>query len=262
MTVLRLPGQGIDLAFQATGTGDPLVLIMGLGAPGAAWEPHVRHWAKTFRCLAVDNRGAGRSSAPDGPYTTARMADDYAELITGLGLGSVRVAGISMGGAIAQELALRHPHLVRRLVLVSTWARLDAYAAEIFENLAAVRAQADRATFTQLLQLWIWNPGWFASHAGELAADRHAPGPDMAQHAFAAQSAACVTHDTRARLGAIGVPTLVTAGTRDVFTPPGMARELAGAIPGARLETFEGLAHTHHWEALDPFNALVEEWLR
>ena len=188
--------------------------------------------------------------------------DDYAELIAELGLGTVRVAGISMGGAIAQELALRHPSLVSKLVLVSSWARLDTYSAEIFQNLAAMREQAAPVTFAQLLQLWIWNPGWFDEHAEELIAARGSAGPGMAPHAFAAQVAACVSHDTLERLCSISVPTLVTVGSRDVFTPPRFARALADGIPGARLEIFEGLAHTHHWEALDDFNGLVQEWLR
>jgi pimeloyl-ACP methyl ester carboxylesterase len=261
-TVVPLPRRGIDLAYREIGRGEPLVLAMGLGADGAAWERHVDRWAATFRCVAVDNRGAGASSAPPGPYRTAELADDYAELIDALGLGPVCMVGVSMGGAVAQELALRHPALVRRLVLVSSWARLDAYTAEVFAGLAAVRAQADRATFTQLLQLWIWSPGWFDRHRAELVAEREAAGAAMAQHAFAAQAAACAGHDTLDRLHRIAVPTLVTAGSRDVFTPLRYADELAGGIPGARQEVFEGMAHTHHWERLDEFNALVEEWLR
>ena len=135
---IRLSGQGIELAYQDAGSGPPVVLVMGLGAPADAWAPHVKAWVGSFRCIAVDNRGAGGSSAPSGPYRTAQLADDYAELISRLGLESVRVVGISMGGAIAQELALRHPHLVDRLVLVSSWARLPRHSVETFENLADV----------------------------------------------------------------------------------------------------------------------------
>jgi pimeloyl-ACP methyl ester carboxylesterase len=263
MTIRRilLPRQGIDLAYREEGAGEPLVLIMGLGASGAAWEPHTRAWSRRFRCLAVDNRGAGESSAPPGPYRTADLADDYAELIERLDLGPVPVVGISMGGAVAQELALRHPGAVRALVLVSSWARLEPYTMEVFGNLVGVRRQADRATFTRLLQLWIWNPDWFATGATALDAERDDPGPVMAQHAFAAQAAACVTHDALDRLSVIAVPTLVTAGSRDIFTPPRYARQLAEVIPGARLEVFDGLGHTHHWERLDDFNRLVQEWL-
>lgn len=112
----------VDLAWTETGLGDPVLLIMGLNAPGSAWQPHVDQWSQSFRCLAVDNRGAGASPAPPGPYTTAAMAEDHIRLIENLSLGRCRVVGISMGGAIAQELALRRPDLVERLVLVATWA--------------------------------------------------------------------------------------------------------------------------------------------
>ena len=258
--VARLPRQRVDLAYEDIGNGEPLVLIMGLGATADAWEPHVRAWSREFRCIAVDNRGTGDSSAPVGPYSTAELAEDYAELIAELRLERVRVVGLSMGGAVAQELALRHPRLVRRMVLVSSWARLDRHAIETFENLAAVRAQARPETFHRLLQLWIWSPGWFSQHAEELA--RPPTGPLMSQPAFAAQVAACVAHDTLDRLAAIRIPTLITAGTQDLFTPVPYAQGLAAGIPDARLEIFDGLGHTHHWEALDPFNELVEGWLR
>jgi pimeloyl-ACP methyl ester carboxylesterase len=251
---------GIQLAYQVTGTGDPLLLIMGLGADRSAWQPHVQCWEHNFRCLAVDNRGAGRSSAPDGPYTTAMMADDYAGLLQALGLGAVRVVGISMGGAVAQELALRHPQLVQRLVLVSTWAQCDAYTSEVFETLAALQAIVSPREFAQLLQLWIWSPGYFAAHRDELRAERpEAAG--MTPAAFTAQAAACRFHDTTLRLPGITVPTLITAGTADIFTPVLYAQQLQAGLPHAELRLFPGTGHAHHWEALDQFNTDVAQWL-
>lgn len=251
----------VELSFDESGTGEPLLLVMGLGAAGAAWQPHVDAWSRSFRCLAVDNRGTGASPAPDGPYSTAEMADDLACLVLRLGVAPVKVVGISMGGAIAQELALRHPELVERLVLVATWARCDTYTSEVMALLTAVRASADRVTFTALLQALIWSPEWFASHLGDLQKERVQP-QLMAQQAFAAQTAACATHDAMGRLRAVAVPTLVTAGSADMFIRPALTAEVAEGIPGAELEVFEGGGHTHHWEQLDRFNELVERWLR
>ncbi len=251
---------GIQLAYSVSGTGDPLLLIMGLGADRSAWQPHLECWERDFRCVAVDNRGAGRSSAPDGPYTTAMMADDYAGLVQALGLGPVRVVGISMGGAVAQELALRHPQLVQRLVLVSTWAKCDVYTSEVFQSLAALQAKAGPEEFAQLLQLWIWSPGYLAAHLDELRAERVAA-TGMAPAAFAAQAAACRTHDTMQRLPDINVPTLITVGTADIFTPVHHAQQLQAGIPQAELKLFPDAAHAHHWEALDRFNTDVAEWL-
>ena len=257
-----LPGRAMRLSAHDIGDGPPLVLIMGLGAAGDAWEPHVRAWNRGFRCLAVDNRGAGASSSPPGPWTTRDMADDYAALISALGLGPLTVVGLSMGGAVAQELALAHPHLVARLVLVSTWARCDPYLADLFTQIAQVREQAAAETFAAMVQLLIWSRSWWAAHRLELQADRARAVPPVAARALAAQAAACARHDALARLPGITVPTLVTAGSEDVFTPPPLAAEVAAAIPGSRLEIFRGAGHAHHWEALDAFNTLVEEWAR
>jgi pimeloyl-ACP methyl ester carboxylesterase len=256
------PGSGaIELAYTERGSGEPLVLIMGLGADRSAWDLHVEAYERRFRCFAVDNRGAGESGKPVGPYSTAAMADDYALLIRSIAAGPVRVAGISMGGAIAQELALRHPDLVERLLLVSTWARCDDYTKDIFRHFSRMRGATAPDEFTRLLQLWIWAPEYFNAHFQELQDVRDEPAT-MPQHAFDAQCAACIGHDTADRLRDIGVPTLITAGDRDIFTPAAFAEELHEHIPGSSLKVFPGTGHAHHWEALGEFNEYTTEWLR
>lgn len=259
---------GIKLAYEERGSGEPLVLIMGLGADGQVWDAHAQSYAEKFRCFLVDNRGTGESDKPKGPYTTAQMADDYAGLIRELGLGKVRVAGISMGGAIAQELALRHPDLVRSMVLVCTWAKFEPYAATVFDNLTKVRATTDPATFMELLFLWIWTPAWTNTHGADLKAAIQAVGPDavaggswMPQHAFAAQASACITHDAADRLQNIRVPVLLTIGTADVFTPMSYTEYLHQRIPGSEMVTFPGWGHVHHWEDLERFNRVTRDWL-
>lgn len=252
----------IDLACAERGCGSPLVLVMGLGADRSAWELHLQAYEKRYRCYAVDNRGVGMSAKPAGPYSTAQMADDYARLIEARALRPVRVVGISMGGAIAQELALRHPGLVERLVLVSTWARCDAYTAQVFSHLATVRAALSPAAFASLLQLWIWTPQYVNQHVDELVEARRAGAePPQPQHAFEAQCAACIAHDTADRLSEITVPVLITAGQADIFTPLPLAEEICARIPAAELEVFPDAGHAHHWEALDAFNRLTTDWL-
>lgn len=148
----------VELAWTEVGDGPPLILIMGLNAAGPAWTPHTETWQHTFRCYSVDNRGAGSSPAPPGPYRTPELADDYAQLIRSRQLGRCRVIGISMGGAIAQELTLRHPDLVERLVLVATWARSDPYTRTILDLIVAVRTHTDEPTFNAHLQSLVWTP--------------------------------------------------------------------------------------------------------
>jgi pimeloyl-ACP methyl ester carboxylesterase len=279
---------GIELAYTEHGEGEPLLLIMGLGADSSAWESHVAAFQKGYRCIAVDNRGVGASSKPAGPYSAAQMADDYAGLIEALDLGPVPVVGISMGGAIAQELALRHPELVERLVLVATWARTDPFLQDVLNHYASSRAVLPPQEFVQLLQLWLWTPEYVNRHASELIQARQVLGlwlwdpgyvnqhlseviealsrqplADILQpqHAFEAQCQACITHDTLDRLDSIRVPTLVTAGDLDVLIRLPLSEELHARIPGAELQVFRGNGHVHHFEVVDDFNRSTMEWL-
>ena len=107
----------MKLYAEEHGDGQPLLLITGLGYAIWSWQRQLPDWSKRFRCIAVENRGTGRSPKPPGPYSIEEMADDAAEALAGR---RAHVAGFSMGGYIAQMVALRHPELVERLVLVCT----------------------------------------------------------------------------------------------------------------------------------------------
>jgi pimeloyl-ACP methyl ester carboxylesterase len=253
---------GVRIAYQEVGAGAPLLLIMGLGAPGALWEKHVEAYARHFRCILMDNRGAGESDKPQGPYTTSMMADDAAGLLDHLGIDSARVAGISMGSGIAQELALRHPAKVRSLLLISSWARCDTYMKEIFLHFQNVRPQLSPGMFTRLLQLWIFGPEYFHANFKELEEARQASTDEgaMPDHAFSAQCHACVNHDTLNRLKDIHQPCLLTVGETDIFTPVRCSLEIAFQLPAARLEIFKA-AHCHHWEKLAEFNEMTTQFL-
>lgn len=253
---------GTRLAWREQGAGQPVLLIMGLGADASKWERHVECLSSRFRCLLTDNRGVGRSGAPNGPYTTAMMADDHAAVLGAAGVEAASVVGISMGGAIAQQLAVRHPQLVRRLVLVSSWATCGAFTRDTLDELKSLRHKLTPAEFTRRLQLLIWSPSAYAERAPELRRDRDAESAfDMSQEAFAAQCDACMSHDTAGDLGSLSVPTLITAGEYDAFTPLSCSEELADLIPTAHLEVFAAGGHAHHWEQLDRFNRLCEEFL-
>jgi pimeloyl-ACP methyl ester carboxylesterase len=257
-------GNGIKIHYEERGNGEPLLLIMGLGADGSRWEDHVRRFERHFRCILMDNRGVGLTDKPHGAYATATMAEDSAALLRALGLQPARVAGISMGGAIAQCLAIQHPEMVDRLVLISSWGRCDAYAKTVFEHFVKARAVLSRSDFMQLLQLWIFTPAHYSSHLDDMLqgqADAAADPNPQPQHGFEAQCAACIGHDSLGRLGEIAAPTLITAGEADIFTPMGFAVKLHERIRGSRLEIFKGLGHAHHWEALDEFNETVTSFL-
>jgi pimeloyl-ACP methyl ester carboxylesterase len=253
----------VKLHYETVGTGPPLVLVMGLGAPGSLWELHVNAYAREFCCIIPDNRGAGDSPQPAGPYSSEMMARDTLALMDDLDIGSARVAGISMGSVIAQSMALLAPERVRSMVLVSSWARCDQYMKDVFESFERLRAVVSPEHFMQLLHLWIFAPEFFDSHYDDLLIGRaEAQYNTMSDHAFSAQCAACINHDTLDRLEEIRTPCLLTVGDADIFTPLRCSRQMHERLPHSELAIFPGLAHCHHWEDLKTFNETTMKFLQ
>ena len=251
-----------DLWVVQQGSGPDVLLIGGLGDSVEAWQLQLSGLSDRFRMTAFDNRGAGRSPLPDGPFTVESMADDAASVIRASGLDSVHVAGFSGGSVIAQELAIRHPGLVRSLVLVSTWARVDPY----FEAMGrawrwmATSAPSERA-FLEAFFVWIYTrrahlDGTVGQIVEEALAFPHAAGAESIQRTLDA----FLEHETADRLPDVGAPTLVLAGSEDVATPWRYGREVADLIPEARFEIWDGEAHQPFQEAPDRFNRLVAEF--
>ena len=257
---------GIRMHLSEAGRGEPLLLLMGITAPGTVWAAHSAAWSRGFRCLMPDNRGVGRSSAPRGPYTSAQMADDHAGLLDALGIPDVQVVGCSMGSIIAQQLALRHPRRVRSLVLMCPWAHCDPQTAAIFDHLVTCRERlppAERVRFIQLLiharETWD-DPRWrrrFRAAQSRAAQTR----PAQTRIGVRGQAAACQSHDTRRRLADITCPTLVIGGEEDRFTPPWMAHAVAAGIPDSELHLYPGAGHAFHWERIADFNPRIRAWL-
>ena len=255
----------INISYEERGSGLPLILIMGLSARGAFWEEHILEYEKHFRCIIIDNRGAGDSDKPEGPYSTATMAADIAALMRQLDLGKCHVAGISMGGAIAQELALNNPELIRSLVIISSWAKCDAYAVQVFDHFKDMRKISTPADFMKLLQLWIFAAPFFQGEDGQAALQEGCETAHenyMELHAFLAQSDACINHDTLDRVSALSqFPTLITVGDQDIFTPPKFSQQLHELIEGSEFTVFPGTGHAHHWEDLQAFNKTTTEFM-
>lgn len=255
---------GINMHYEERGTGEPLILIMGLGADGSVWEDHVKAYEKHFRCILIDNRGSGRTDKPDGPYSTRMMAEDTAGLMKALKINVAHVSGISMGSAIAQELAILYPESVKSLILNCSWDQCDHYTNRVFETFKALVATSDPVTFTRNLQLWIFTPAYHNNHLDDLLAREESgnnnPYP-MPVHAFQAQCDACITHDTRGKLNKIKVPTLITVGDKDVFTPMHYSERIAKEIETAELRIFNGSGHTHHWDSLEEYNHQTLDFL-
>lgn len=267
---------GIDLYYEEQGSGDPLLLIMGLAADSVAWMFQRDAFAARYRTILFDNRGVGRSSKPEGPYTIPLMADDAAGLLDALDVARAHVVGISMGGMIAQELALRHPQRVRGLVLGCTYAKPDANVTGTFEESLAHfgghkgpngeievdLSHLDPLAFIQRLLPLTFTPQFMMTQLPTLMqvfAGALQYGFDL--RAIMAQVQATQAHDTVDRLGQIAAPTLVITGDADLLIPPSNSDLLAARIPGARLQKIAGGSHAFNFETPDVFNAAVLEFL-
>lgn len=255
---------GAEIWVEQRGSGKDVLLLCGLGDTHAAWSHQLESLpAAGYRVTAIDNRGVGRSTLPPGAFSVADMARDAAAVLEALGIAEAHVAGFSMGGAIAQELALARPELVASLLLVGTWCRTDAYQRRLFETWAwtAQRAESDEQ-FARSMLLWVYTRRAHADGSIERWVDQalteEHPQP---LDAFLRTIEAIADHDTADRLGELDTPTLVIAGDEDAIFPPAVQRELAGRIAGARLELLPGEAHQPFQEAPYHFDRLAVEFL-
>lgn len=219
--------------------------------------------ARRYRVVAFDNRGSGRTGAPDGPFTVSMMAGDAAGLLDALGLDRAHVLGVSMGGYIAQELALAWPGRVAGLVLATTSAGPYLLKTSVLEEWlrGPLRGLAPGTLF-QIMMPFMFNDRCFEQPGvREMFVAAIAPHAAAPPHVLARQITACVEHDARDRIGLIASPTLVLAGREDTFVPFSLSEELAARIPNARLVVLEGGGHGFGSAAAEAFNRAVLEFL-
>ncbi len=256
----------IRLYYEESGAGPPLICIMGLSARGEVWKIHSDAWNQSYRVICADNRGVGLSDKPSGPYSTKQMAEDYLGLMDSLNIEKARIVGLSMGGAIAQEIAIMAPERVQSMILVSTWAKCDEYCKNIFKMFKTARGCLRCEEFMHLLQVWIFSKGMFNDNTKRQELSKGVEDARVTEHpqplfGFEAQADACITHDTSSRLHEIKCPCLISHGKDDIFTPYWMAEELSNGIANGELFTFKNAGHAHHWEDPIGFHEKTLEWL-
>ncbi len=257
------PGRRLNVVRR--GEGPPLLLIMGMSGNVVHWtEPFLQGLAERFDVIAFDHRGVGWSDRVSDPFSIADLADDAVAVLDGLGIERAHVMGISMGGMVAQELALTHPDRVDRLVLGCTYSGGEGSALadpEAFRPLAEAMAARDadaamRAGFELNLS---------TTHAQVAGAfeefDRIGRTKPAATPVIMLQLQAIQAHDTSGRLPSLDVPTLVVHGTEDRMLGVDNGRMIARLIPGARLEELEGAGHLFWWEQNERTLALLDEFL-
>jgi 3-oxoadipate enol-lactonase len=255
---------GIRLHYAVSGrrSGPPVLLIQGLGADKSLWNLQRFALAPRYHTIAIDNRGAGRSDKPYGAYSLEQMADDAVAALDHAGIADAHVVGASMGGAIAQLVAIRHPHRVRSLTLACTAARNHAWRRELLAEWAETAQRHGMGAMTAEAARWTIGPrsfrrispaiGWL----GPLALSRP-------PHAFAGQVAAilAIDDDLNEHLARITVPAMVIVGNQDILTPRGDSEELAELIPTAELVVIAGAAHGVMIEHASTFNRILLDFL-
>jgi pimeloyl-ACP methyl ester carboxylesterase len=261
--VPSVPVAGSELHVERRGEGPPLLLIQGMGGNSAHWgEPFLRELERDFELVLYDHRGIGRSGPLKGDVTTADLARDALALLDALELARTHGFGFSMGGMVAQELALAAPGRVRSLTLASTSAggtQSKPTGGDVVQALTAAVLSGDRER--------LMRPAFGLVVSARYAADAQnwetfaamARQSTPAIGVSMAQQAAVVAHDAYGRLRGLRVPTLVLHGTEDQMLSASNGDLLASLIPGARLELLDGVGHLAYWEQPERVAALVRE---
>ena len=245
----------MKLAWERHGAGPALLLIHGLGYARWGWEPVVEPLARSFDVILFDNRGVGESDAPPGPYTAAQMAGDALQVLDEAGVDRAHVLGTSLGGMVAQELALSHPERVEKLVLACTTPGgaesfpMPEQTVKLIQNGASLREFVVNA---------------LAPEPSSELVDRivrHREATAQPLEAWGAQASAGMGFDALDRVAGISAPTLILHGTEDVVVDSRNTALLALRIPDARVELFPGGGHLFFWEQPDRFAETVREFL-
>ena len=250
----------IEMYWETVGDGPPVVFISGLSQDHMGWAfqvPAVS--AAGYRCLSFDNRDAGQTSESARAYTIRDMAEDTVALMDAAGVSSAHVVGASMGGMIAQEIAINHPRRVISLTLVCTVPRADPQMAGVLRAWRESRPYCSDVEFVQMVSAWLFTYRFFQNaeaFAGFLQMVAGNPFPQKPA-GFQRQCDAIFTHDTAGRLSQITVPTHVIVGLEDILTPARHSREIASTIAGATLTEVADAAHVMMVERADTFNGAL-----
>jgi pimeloyl-ACP methyl ester carboxylesterase len=262
MAIAEVNGQ--RLYHEVVGEGEPLLCIAGLTCDTLVWIPQVQAFAAAHRTVIFDNRDAGQSSMAGSEYEIADMARDALALADHLELDTFHLLGVSMGGAIAQEVALQAPDRIRTLTLAVTFPAGSAYARRLAEVWSARLEEISHEQHVDELMLLNHSEGFY-DHPEMVEFIRTAmvnnPHPQP-RDAFGRQIAACGRHDARDRLGSLTMPTHVIGGEYDILVPVWKSKEIAGLIPGAKLTILPAAPHGLSVERADEFNGAVLEFIR
>ena len=255
---------GIRIYYEEHGTGFPLLLIQGLGYPSGMWFRQIPELSRRFRTIVFDNRGVGKSDKPDEEYSVALMASDASGLLRTLGIQKAHVVGVSLGGYIAQELALSQPDLVDDLVLMATSCggpRYPELTKALWAEVAALAGLPPEEIIRRGMALATTSE--FFTGSPEIIDRSVAVRLEELQplYAFTRQSVAATNFNSTERAHLIKRPTLILSGAQDRVMPLVLTQELAGKIQGARLVVYPDGAHLLFLEKAEGVNRILLEFL-
>jgi pimeloyl-ACP methyl ester carboxylesterase len=262
MAIAEVNGQ--RLYHEVIGDGEPLLCVHGLACDTLAWIPQIQAFADAHRTVIFDNRDVGQSSPAAGEYEIADMAGDALALADELELDTFHLLGVSMGGAIAQEVALAAPERIRTLTLAVTFSDSSTYARRLAEVWGARVRQISREQHIDELMLLNHSEAFYENQEmvqfirTAILSNPHPQPPE----AFARQLAACSRHDTTGRLGSLTMPVHVIGGEYDILVPIWKSRAIAEAIPGSELTVLPRAPHGLSLERAEEFNAAVLRFIR
>lgn len=238
---------GHQIYYESSGSGDPVLLLPGLGGSAASFARQVGPLSERFQVVTYDHLGVGRSARPRISYSVDGMADDVIALMDGLGIESAHLVGHSTGGAIAQTIACTRPERVRRMVLLSSWPKADDFFRYVFAMRKDVLLGLGVEAYLRSTALFLYPPWWIVANL-PLIEQRvkdgvaEKPDPDI----LASRIDAILRFDRTRDLPNVKTPTLVLCARDDTLTPPHFSKQIASLIPGARLIRFEDGGHAAH----------------
>ena len=245
MPIIQVNGINLFFTIEGSKEDELLLLIAGFDGDSSTWTAMTPSLAEQYRVLCFDNRGVGQSSAPDSPYSIKQMAMDAAALLDHLNISRVHVAGHSMGGQIAQELALACPEKVQSLIILASWASMDEKGKALIELFGDLTQTLEGTLYQKVLLPWLFTdrfystPGAMEQLIQWIESNPFPPTPHGLYH----QSRAIVGSNTSDRLASIHCPTLIVVGNEDLVTPVKFSEQLAQGIPNSELIILERTGH-------------------
>jgi pimeloyl-ACP methyl ester carboxylesterase len=259
--MLFASNNGVRIYWEETGSGPPLLLIMGLGYSHEMWHRTTPLVSKHFRTILFDNRGVGQSDVPAGPYPIATMAADAAAVLDAAGVNSADVYGVSMGGMIAQEFTIRYPQRVRKLILGCTACggpKVVRADQEVNQALM-MRGNMTVEQGIELMVPYIYDAGTPRARIDEDLAIRRATYPRAEAYMYQLQG--ILSWESYSRLDQINAPTLVIHGETDRLVPPGNGKLIAESMAGSKLVMLPHASHLYMTDQPEASHTAVMDFL-